>query len=134
MAQASESVRLKGTNCSLTIARPAPRVVLLTLTGRDAGELGDGPFRELAKDLDVPGEIELFIDARAGTGATLDVSGKWALWLGANKERFTQVSMLTGSRFIQLTAEVVKNYAELGEKMRLYTEAAAFEGALRAAV
>ena len=125
-------VRFEAQHCTLTIARPHAGVVLLTLVGRDVGELGDAPFRELARDLTAERPIELFIDARAGRGASMDVSGAWAMWLNTNKERFTQVSMLTGSRFIELTAEFVKNFSALGEKMRLYTETAAFEAALHA--
>jgi hypothetical protein len=125
------TVHLKSEHCTLTISRPADRVILITIVGRDVGELGDAPFHELAHDLAAPGPFELFVDARAAT-ASMDVSAAWAFWLGANRSRFHHVSMLTGSRFIRLTAEFVKNFAELGEKMRLYTEVAAFETALRA--
>ena len=126
---AATTVHLKSEHCSLTITRPRDRAVVLTIVGRDVGELGDAPFRELAKDLAQPGSIELFVDARAAQ-ATMDVSASWALWLSEHKTRFEHVSMLTGSRFIQLTAEFVRNFAALGDKMRLYTEAAAFDAAL----
>jgi hypothetical protein len=45
---------------SLTIDRPAPRVVLLCLVGKDAGQFGDAPFKELAQDLHGDGSLELF--------------------------------------------------------------------------
>ena len=122
-------VHLKSEHCRLTITRPRQRAVVLTIVGRDVGELGDAPFHELAKELAPPGSIELFVDARAAQ-ATMDVSATWALWLGEHRSRSEHVSMLTGPRFIQLTAEFVKNFAALGDKMRLYTEAAAFEAAL----
>jgi hypothetical protein len=38
--------------------------------------------------------------------------------------------MLTGSRFVQLTANFVRNFAQFGELMRIYTEAAAFDDEL----
>src|SRR6187431_2886142 len=123
------AVILEAQHCRLTIARPRARVVLVTFVGRDVGELGDAPFRELSRDVAGGDPIELFIDARGATGASMDVSGSWAMWLGANRQSFEHVSMLTGSRFIQLTAEFVKSYAALGDKMRLYTDAAAFEAA-----
>jgi hypothetical protein len=119
---------------SLTIHRPAPRVVLLCLVGNDAGQFGDAPFQELAQDLHADGRLELFIDARSGVAASLDVSSEWALWLGRNKPSFRHVSMLTGSRFIQLSAGFVRKFADMGELMRLYTDPAAFEGALSNAV
>jgi hypothetical protein len=131
MSRSRPTVKLRAEHCVLTIERPRPRVVLVTFVGRDVGELGDAPFEELAHDFAEPGAIELFIDARGAKSASMDVSGSWAVWLGANGQRFEHVSMLTGSRFIQLTAEFVKNFAALGAKMRLYTEADAFEAALR---
>ncbi len=133
MASLPARVLFEASGCSLTLSRRAGRVVVLELVGRDLGELGDAPFRELERDLAVDGQLELFIDARQGISATLDVSGSWAVWLGNHKHRFKHVSMLTGSRFIQLTAELVKSFSMLGEKMRLYTEAAAFEAALAGA-
>ncbi len=129
MPGADPVVTLEAEHCWLTIARPRAGVVLVTFVGRDVGELGDAPFKELSRDIVRSEPIELFIDARGATGASMDVSGSWALWLNANRQNLQHVSMLTGSRFIQLTAEFVKSYAALGEKMRLYTEAAAFEAA-----
>ena len=35
-------------------------------------------------------------------------------------------------RFVQLTAQTVRNFAELGERMRIYTDPAAFEDELAA--
>src|SRR5262249_30515679 len=98
--------------------------------GRDTGELGDAAFREIERDLTGPDRIQLFIDARGGRTASIDVSGEWALWLSKNRAKFRHVSMLTGSRFIQLSAEFVRKFADLGDLMRIYTDPAAFEGAL----
>ena len=43
-------------------------------------------------------------------------------WANRHKARFRRVSMLTGSRFVQLTAEFVRRFADLGERMNVYTE------------
>ncbi len=124
-----DDVAFEGVHCSIRVRRPADAVVVLEISGRDAGELGDGPFLELATDLEVRG-LQLFIDARKTLGAGIDVSGKWALWLSSNRERFEQVSMLTGSRFVQLTAEFVQRFAKMGERMNVYTDPTSFETAL----
>ena len=105
-------------------------VVVVRLIGWDAGEFGDVPMKELAKDLAKSGLIELFIDARAVKGASIEVSGEWAQWLAKNRARFKHISMLTGSRFIQLTANFVRRFADLGELMRIYTDPVAFDAAL----
>jgi phage regulator Rha-like protein len=43
------------------------------------------------------------------------------------------VTMLTGSRFIQLTAEFVRRFASLEASMRICTDPAIFDYALREA-
>ena len=128
-------VRLEGVHVTFVISRPATGIVLVTITGNDTGEHGDAPFRELEKNIG-PGRapIELYVDARTTRLASLNVSSDWARWLGANRARFRHVSMLTGSRFIQLTADFVRKFADLGDLMRLYTDPAAFEGALSASI
>jgi hypothetical protein len=133
MTDQSEVV-FEGKHCTLAVRRLAERVVLLTLTGNDVGEFGDRPFVALEKALSGPRALELFIDARGVGGASLDVSSDWARWLATHKDQLRHVSMLTRSRFIQLTASFVRKVADLGEVMRIYTDPAAFEGALASSV
>jgi hypothetical protein len=125
-----QEIAFRSEHATLTIGRPAERVVLVSLAGNDVGQFGDAPFKELAADLASDGQLELFIDARSGVAASLDVSGEWALWLAKNRASFRHVSMLTGSRFIQLSASLVRRFADLGDLMRIYADPAAFEGAL----
>ena len=132
-ASATES-SFRSDHCVLTIRRPAPRVVLVAFEGNDVGQFGDEPFKVLAAHLKEAAPLELFIDARGGVAASLDVSGDWARWLGAHKRDLRHVSMLTGSRFIQLSATFVRKFADMGELMRIYTDPAAFEGALASSV
>ena len=131
----SEVVRFKTRHCELTLERPAASIVLLKLSGHDTGELGEAPFAELARDFAGEGpRLELFIDARAGQGASIEVSGSWAQWLREHKPRLRTVHFLTASRFIQLSADFVRRFAELGEVMRIYTEAAVFDAELASAI
>ena len=116
----------EGIHCRLEIARLAGDAVLVKLTGWDVGEFGDAPLRELDEHLGA-GKLGLFIDARSVKGASIDVSNEWAQWLRRNRERIRHVSMLTGSPFVQLTAKFVQRFADLGEAMRIYTDAAAFD-------
>lgn len=62
------------------------------------------------------------------------MSGEWSRWLAKNKGRLRSIHMLTASRFVQLTANFVKNFAELGELMRIYTEPGVFDAELEAAL
>jgi hypothetical protein len=127
-------VRFKTKTCELTIERPATSLIVLRLSGHDIGELGDAPFQELANDFDgVTSQRELFIDARGAQGASIEVSGSWAGWLQRHKAQLRVVHFLTASRFIQLSADFVRRFAELGETMRIYTEAAVFDAELESA-
>jgi hypothetical protein len=133
--QPEHIVRFKTRHCELTLERPAPAVLVLKLSGHDIGELGDAPFRELAPDV-AKGQRprELFIDAREGQAASIDVSGAWAQWLREHKAQLRVIHFLTASRFIQLSADFVRKFAELGEHMRIYTEANAFDAELKSAI
>ncbi len=129
----AQPVRFDGTHCSLVVERPRRGVVVLRISGRDVGEFGGAPMLDIERDLAVGSPIDLFVDARRVKGASLDVSSDWAQWLGRHRAAFRQVSMLTSSRFIQITADFVRRFAGLGELMRIYTDPAAFDEALAAA-
>ncbi len=123
----------EGLHSTMTLARPVGHVVVLTTSGRDVGEHGDGPMRALEDELR-RGPYALFIDARKTSGATIDVSNVWAQWLRRHRDELHAVHMLTGSRFVRLTADFVRRFAELGDAMLVYTDGAAFDEALRSAV
>jgi len=61
---------------------------------------------------------------------SIEVSGEWAVWLGKHRVQLREINMLTGSRFVEVTADFVRRFAELEGVMRVYTEAAAFDAAL----
>jgi len=127
-------IQHEGIHCSLSIHRPAPAVAVVVLSGSDIGEFGDLAMRELKKDLAQFKTIELFIDARAVRGASIEVSAEWALWMRAHRTSFERINMLTGSRYIQITATFVRRFAGLADLMNVFTEHAAFDESLAAAV
>lgn len=126
----STGTRLQALYCTMVIDEPAPGVALVTIEGTDTGDLGDAPFRVLASIFGGKRRIELFIDARLARGPSIDVSNDWARWLVQHQNELVHVSMLTASRFVQLTADFVRSFGDLGDLMRIYTEPAVFEGAL----
>jgi hypothetical protein len=129
----SSAISFEGVHCTLELSRPAPGVVLIILKGRDIGEFGDAPFRELEKDLADGLPIEVFVDARNVPSASIEVSGSWAQWMMSNREWIHRFNIFCQSRFIELTARFVRQFTEFGPRMRIYTDAEAFETALRAA-
>jgi hypothetical protein len=124
---------LEGMHCTLSVERPVPGVVLVSFAGTDVGEFGDAPFRELENDVATGKAFELFIDAHKGRAASIHVSNDWARWLKARRRSLTCVHMLTATKFVQLSADLVRRFAELGDAMRIYTDRGAFTAALAAA-
>ena len=106
---------------------------MVVITGSDVGELGEAPFRELEKQI-ARGPFSLFVDARKTRGASIDVSNLWARWLRDHRDELVRIHMLTGSRFIQMTADVVRRFAELGDAMLIYTDPSVFDETLEGAL
>ena len=129
MAPDARLVRFEGVHCNLTIEKRLPRVVLMKISGTDIGEFGDAPMKALHEWISSSG-IDLFIDARDVRGASIEVSGDWAGWLNAHKPFSRSVTMLTGSHFVQITAEFVRRFASLEGSMRICTDHSVFDCAL----
>ena len=130
MVPAQTSIRFEGVHCSIVLERVASSVVLLRISGTDTGELGDAPMQALNDWLSTSEQVKFFIDARAVRGASIDVSSEWAAWLNAHRAQLQSVTMLTGSKFVQITAEFVRRFADLNGIMWICTEPAVFDLAL----
>lgn len=125
-------LEVSSANSRIEIERVGPHALLVRVSGHDVGEHENQPFQALDQQLETLRPL-LFIDARQSKGASLEVSNAWAAWLRSRRDRLDAIHMLTGSRFIQLTADFVRRFAELGEQMFIYTDAAAFDERLIAA-
>ena len=129
MAPEPGKLRYEGIHCDLRIEQPARHVIVLRISGTDIGEFGEAPFQSLNHLLGAE-PLDFFIDARDVRGASIEVSSDWAAWLNTNKDSLRYVTMLTGSRFIQITAEFVRRFASLEGIMRICTEPEVFDWAL----
>lgn len=129
-----EIIQFDSTHSVLTVENPASGVILLKITGYDIGEFGPEPMRELERLLSDSTPTDLFIDARETKGASIEVSSEWAQWLGKYQSKLRYINMLTGSRYIQMTARFVRNFAGLHDQMRIFTEREAFDQLLELTV
>ncbi len=125
-ASSSDSAALETAECRVSISKLGDTRVLVVLEGRDRGNLGREPFLQLERSFVDGRPLDLFFDLEHAGGATLDVSGSWALWLRANKDRLRRVVILTGSPFVALSARTVEHFAGLGDKARVHADRAAF--------
>ena len=121
----------EGVHCTLALRRPRAGVVVLILSGTDIGELGRAPFEALEADL-AQGPIEVFIDARQARTASVAVTSEWALFFRNHRERIARVHILTTTRFLQVSAGMVRDYALLAERMTVLTDPADLERRLGA--
>lgn len=133
MDSSENMVELSGVNTAMVIKRLSSSIVVVEITGTDVGELGEAPFRELEKQL-ARGPFSLFIDARKTKGASVDVSNLWARWLRAHRDELVRIHMLTGSRFVLMTADFVRRFADLGDAMLIYTDPSVFDETLDGAL
>ena len=135
MVSVTSEIRYNGVHCNQLIERFPNRVVVLRINGTDIGEFGDAPMNALSEWLTTsPDPIDFFIDARDVRGASINVSGEWAAWLDSHRAVLKSVTMLTGSKFIQVTAQFVRRFASLEGIMRVCTEPPVFDQALREAL
>ncbi len=126
-----QEIHFDGVHCTLTITHYPRGIVLMRIRGTDIGEFGEAPMQAITK-LAAGQPFDLFIDARDVSGASIEVSGEWAAWLSAHRSGLQGVTMLTGSRFIQITAEFVRRFASLEGIMRVSTDPEIFEAELNA--
>jgi hypothetical protein len=128
------SIRFFSEECTVVVSRLAAGVVLLTLSGMDTGKFGTAPMDELNIDMARYGVVEVFVDTRDAFNATATVSSQWAEWIQTNRKGLKRMSVLVSSKFVQMTAEVMKLFSRTGELMRIYTDAPAFSDAMAQAL
>ena len=129
-----EIIQFDSTHSTLTIEHPVAGVILMKITGYDVGEFGRAPMDELEQLLSEKLPTDLFIDARKTRGASIEVSGEWAHWLGQVQARLRHIHMLTGSKYIQMTAKFVRDFAGLHDQMRIFTDREAFDQMLELSI
>jgi hypothetical protein len=123
-------VRFWTEDATTVVSTLAPSVILLTLTGHDRGGFGDSVFEELRRTIGLGGRLDIFVDTRDAFNATTTVSTQWSAWFQANRAALKQVSVLVTSKFVLLTAEVMKLFSQTGELIRIYTDAPAFSDSI----
>ena len=130
MGETQFSRELDGLHCTFALKKYSGGTVVMKISGVDIGEFGDRPMRELLECVGGLDRVRLFIDARDVRGASMAVGGAWAEWLRRHKIHFEDISMLTGTRYVQITADCVRRFAALENMMRIYTEPAVFDALL----
>lgn len=125
------SLRLRSETCRFVFTRLRPGVVLVSIFGPDSGEFGAAPFEELEAELQRFGQpLELFVDTRATARVPGGVTDAWTSWFVRHQGSLTRVSILVGSKAVQLAVSMVQHFSRTGGLMTIYTEPAEFQQAI----
>lgn len=126
------AARLSKGRCAFLFEALKPRLLRVTIQGRDTGALGPAVFEEVRFHLG--GEpLELFVDAREADGPTSEVSEAWTRFLNKEAPHFKRVSILAVSNFVHLTVSVAKLFSRTGELVQIYSDPGLFDAALERA-
>lgn len=107
--------------------RLAPGRLFVRISGVDFGEFGERTIDEVRRELEGGGSpLELFVDARAAVAVSVDVSRQWMRFFSEEQSRLSHVSVLVGSRAIELTMEIAQHLSRTGRLLQIYTDPALF--------
>jgi hypothetical protein len=120
-------LRLSTPECSFVFRRLRPHALLVSISGHDRGELGTGPLDEIRMELLRSKPLELFVDARAATGAAVSVSNEWTKFFATHKHELKRVSVLVGSKVMNLTVAIAQHLSRTGNLIQIYSDPELFE-------
>lgn len=125
-------VRLTDGSCTFTYKRLRPGALLVTIAGHDTGQFGTATLDEIRLELLRHRPLELFVDAREALGPSVSVSSEWTRFFSLNQDQLRRVSILVGSKVVELTIAIAQHLSRTGNLMQIYTDPEMFEERARA--
>lgn len=127
------AVVLADSRCRFTYRRRAPGVLEIAIEGTDDGQFGTATLDELSIALARDRPLELFVDAASASMPAVEVSRDWSRFFTRHRADLKRVSVLTGSKSVQLTVAIVQHLSQTGRLIQIYTDPEVFEARLEAA-
>lgn len=127
-------VRLTAGSCTFTYRRLRPGALLVTITGHDVGQFGTATLDEIRLELLRHRPLELFVDAREALGPSVSVSSEWTRFFSLNQDQLRRVSILVGSKVVELTIAIAQHLSRTGNLMQIYTDPEIFQDRAKAAL
>lgn len=127
---ADGSLRLSADDCTFLYSRPRPGVLLVTISGDDAGQFGTATLDEIAAAIGRERPLELFVDAREAFGAAVSVSDEWTRFFSTNRASLSRVHVLVGSKVVYLTVAIAQHLSRTGSLIQIYSAPDIFEARL----
>ena len=71
--------------------------------------------------------LELFVDASAASMPGVDVSREWTKFFALNQDDLKRVSVLVGSKAVELTVAIAQHLSRTGKLIQIYSDREVFE-------
>src|SRR3954471_24922861 len=106
--------RLSAGGCDFTFERLKQGAMLVTVAGIDKGQFGTATLDEIRLEMLRHRPLELFVDAQAAVAVGVPVSKEWTHFFSLNREHLKRVSVLVGSKAIELTVAIAQHLSQTG--------------------
>jgi hypothetical protein len=123
---------LESSRCRFTFRRIRAGALLVTISGVDDGQFGRMCLEEIEVHLLAHRPLELFVDAEAAIAVVVEVSREWTHFFSANRDKLKRVSVLAGTRAVELTVAIAQHLSQTGNLIQIYTDRSLFEARLSA--
>jgi hypothetical protein len=124
------SVVLETEKGKFVFRRLIPGALLVTITGTDQGQFGTAALDEIRLEILRQGAVELLIDAENAELVTVEVSKEWTRFFTDTRHQLKRVSVLTGSKLINLTVAIAQHLSQTGNLIQIYSDRDLFQIAL----
>lgn len=122
-------VELESGNGKFVFRRLTAGTLLVTISGSDQGQFGTATLDEIRLEILRHGALELLIDAADAELVTVEVSQEWTKFFATTRPQLRRVSVLTGSKLINLTVAIAQHLSQTGNLIQIYSDRELFEAA-----
>src|SRR5258706_13180528 len=121
------SIIIRADRCTCSFRRLRPGVVEVRIVGTDSGQFSTAVIDEVALALMRERPIELLLDASEGSIASVSVMTAWARFFELNRQNLQRVTILTGSKAMTLTMELMRYLSKTGDLIRIPSDREKYE-------
>lgn len=114
--------QLSAGRTTFTCERLRAGALMLTICGVDTGQFSTAPLDEIRLEMLRYRPVELLINAEAAVAVSVSVSKEWTAFFSLNRDHLKRVSVLVGSKAIQLTVEIAQHLSQTGNLIQIYLE------------
>jgi hypothetical protein len=122
--------QLLGSGAQFDYQRLTPGALLVTISGNDRGQFGATTLDEIRLEILRHQPLELLIDAEEASNVSVEVSRQWTEFFAQSRSQLRRVSVLTGSKLVNLTVAIAQHLSHTGNLIQIYTDRQLFDTAI----